>query len=66
MAVTLADIVARRLMTGLDGDLGLGSLDGIAEVAARALGWVPDRVEEEKQRYRHYIAKFEQDREVSL
>ena len=66
LAVTLTDLVARRLMTGLGGDLGLGSLDGIAEVAARALEWDPDRVEEEKRRYRHYIAKFEQDREVSL
>lgn len=66
LAVTLTDLVARRLMCGLNGDLGLGSLDGIAEVAARHLGWDPDRVEEEKKRYQQYITKFEQDREVSL
>lgn len=66
LALTLTDIVARRLMTGIGGDLGLGSLDSVAEVAARHLGWDPDRVEEEKKRYRQYITKFEQDREVSL
>ncbi len=64
LAVTLIDLVARRLMTGLSGDLGVGSLDGIAEVAARVLGWEPEQAEEEKKRYRHYIAKFEQDREM--
>ncbi len=65
MAVTLTDLVARRLMTGLGADLGLASLSGIADAAARHLGWDSERVEDEKQRYRRYIAKFEQDREAS-
>ncbi len=52
-------------MTGLGADLGLGSLDAIAEVAARHLGWDPDRVADEKQRYRRYIEKFQQGREAS-
>ncbi|MBM9466813.1 glycerol-3-phosphate dehydrogenase/oxidase [Nakamurella leprariae] len=41
-AVTLADIVARRIMTGLEADLGRSSLEAVASVAGELLGWSAD------------------------
>lgn len=38
-ALTLTDLLRRRLMTGLGPDLGAGSKAGIAEFAAREAGW---------------------------
>ncbi len=41
-ARTLADIVYRRLMVGLDANQGRELYDGIAELAATELGWSAD------------------------
>lgn len=38
-AVTLVDILHRRLMIGLDADQGKGAIDAIAKIAARELDW---------------------------
>ncbi|GAA1023191.1 FAD-dependent oxidoreductase [Acrocarpospora pleiomorpha] len=58
-AVTLEDIIARRIMTGLDDDLGLASLAEVAEVVTRFCGWAVDRVETDMAHYRHYIKKLQ-------
>ena len=42
MARTLADVVYRRLMTGLDADQGRPDYDRIAAIAAREFGWSDD------------------------
>lgn len=57
-AVTLSDIVARRVMTGLGGDLGLSSLEAVASVAAAEAGWRDEETAEQIQAYRSYITKF--------
>lgn len=57
-AVTLADIVARRIMTGLGGDMGLESLESVGRVAARHAGWSESRLASEVGDYLRYIEKF--------
>ncbi|MGH8222669.1 MAG: glycerol-3-phosphate dehydrogenase C-terminal domain-containing protein, partial [Woeseiaceae bacterium] len=39
LAMTLIDIVHRRLMIGLDSDQGVSCSGAVAEIAARELGW---------------------------
>jgi glycerol-3-phosphate dehydrogenase len=57
-AVTLADIVARRIMTGLDGTMGRESLEAVGEVAASLAGWSEARLAQEVDAYLHYLVKF--------
>lgn len=57
-AETLADVVARRIMTGLGGDLGQNSLGAVAEVVAAEAGWGGTRTDTEINNYIQYIAKF--------
>jgi glycerol-3-phosphate dehydrogenase len=57
-AVTLSDIVARRIMTGLDGTMGRESLNAVGEVAARLAGWSDAQLADETQAYLRYLAKF--------
>ena len=57
-ARTVEDVIARRIMTGLDDDLGICSLDGVGDILIRCCGWAPDRVDEGKQAYRDYIQRF--------
>ena len=57
-AVTLTDIVARRIMTGLDADLGLSSLEAVARVAAAEAGWSDAQTASEIEAYRTYIEKL--------
>lgn len=57
-AVTLTDIVARRIMTGLGGDLGQESLESVGRVAARHAGWSDSRLASEVEDYQRYIEKF--------
>ncbi len=64
-AVTLNDVVARRIMTGIDGDLGRSSLDAVAAVVADQLDWSAARVAEEIAGYHRYITKLTQTVAVS-
>ena len=57
-AVTLSDLVARRIMTGVGGDLGRDSLVQVAEVAAAEVGWSDSRVADEVSAYLTYIQKL--------
>ena len=57
-AVTLTDVVARRIMTGVDGDLGRGSLDAVARVVAAEAGWSDAETAEQIASYLAYIEKF--------
>lgn len=56
MATTLADVIMRRTMLGLDRDLGEGVLAAALEVARRHLAWDAARLEEERAQYLGEIA----------
>lgn len=57
-AATLSDIVARRIMTGLEHDLGQSSLAAVAAVAAVQAGWSPEQTLQEIAAYHDYITKL--------
>ena len=57
-AVTLADVVARRVMTGIDATMGRSSLDAVARVAAAELGWSAAETAQQTGDYLRYITKF--------
>lgn len=57
-AVTLADIVHRRLMTGLLPDQGAGVADAIALTAAAAAGWSESRLMQERAALVAYNERF--------
>jgi glycerol-3-phosphate dehydrogenase len=57
-AATLADVVARRIMTGIGGDLGQSTLDAVAGVAAAEAGWSDEHTAGEISSYLRYIEKF--------
>lgn len=64
-AVTLTDVVARRIMTGIGGDLGLSSLGPVAEAVAAQAGWSAERMDREVAEYHRYIAKLTRSAVVS-
>lgn len=55
----LSDVVARRVMTGVEDDLGVGSLDAVAAVCAELLGWDDARTASEIDAHRAYITRFQ-------
>jgi len=57
-ALTLTDVVARRIMTGLESDLGQSSLEAVADAVAGIAGWAPERTDREITAYRSYITKL--------
>lgn len=57
-AVRLQDVLARRTMLGLDGDLGLGVLDEVVELMGDELDWSVERRRREASEYRIYIERF--------
>lgn len=57
-AVTLTDIIARRIMTGLGGQMGQESLESVGRVAAREAGWSDSQLASEVEDYLQYIEKF--------
>lgn len=57
-AFTLSDIVARRIMTGLDASMGLDSLTAVGQVAAELAGWSDSRLADEVEAYLRYLGKF--------
>ncbi len=58
MAQTLADILLRRTMLGLNADVGVGTDAVVAAVARRFLDWDERRAEREISAYRDYITRF--------
>ena len=54
-ALTLTDIVARRLLLSWDNDAGLDSIPNVAELASAELGWSSERTEQELNNYRTWI-----------
>lgn len=57
-AVSLSDIVARRIMTGLDGDMGRSSLSAVGEIAAAQAGWTDSELADQTEAYLRYLRKF--------
>lgn len=57
-ATTLADCFLRRTMIGLNGDLGLGSVEAAAEVGMRFLGWSETRAKRELEDYQRVATKL--------
>lgn len=58
-AVHLADVLARRVMVGLEPDLGRGVAGDVAEVMAGELGWDTRRVDTELSSYETYLCRFQ-------
>ena len=54
----LSDVVARRVMTGVEDDLGLGSLNAVAAVCTEYLGWDEARTAAEIENHQRYIQRF--------
>ncbi|MFF4778221.1 glycerol-3-phosphate dehydrogenase/oxidase [Microtetraspora fusca] len=57
-ATTIADVVARRTMIGLEPDLGVPALERIGAVLAEHCGWDAERVERDIAGYRTYIHRL--------
>ena len=57
-ALTLVDLLHRRLMTGLDADLGAAAADAIAAVAAREAGWDGQRLAAERDALAAWTARL--------
>lgn len=55
LAVTLTDVLARRVLVAFEPDHGLGSLEQIATVAATCAGWSDERREQEIAGYRRWL-----------
>ncbi|MDQ3043620.1 MAG: glycerol-3-phosphate dehydrogenase [Chloroflexota bacterium] len=58
MATTLTDVLMRRIMSGLDADAGLGSIEAAGTVAHRHFGWDQERVAQEIADFRNYVSRF--------
>ncbi|WP_188195094.1 glycerol-3-phosphate dehydrogenase/oxidase [Nonomuraea sp. SYSU D8015] len=57
-AVTLADVLARRTMIGLEPDLGQGAMDAVAAACAAELGWDDAETARQKAAYVRYLRRF--------
>lgn len=57
-AYRLSDVVARRVMTGLEDDLGLKSLEAVSKVCASVLGWNEEQRQYEIDNYKTYIQRL--------
>lgn len=57
-ARTLEDILLRRCLVGLNGDVGLTAAPRAVDVAARHLGWDAERCERELTAYRAAVRRF--------
>ncbi|MDA8103504.1 MAG: glycerol-3-phosphate dehydrogenase/oxidase [Nitrospiraceae bacterium] len=55
LAVTLTDVLARRVLVAFEPDHGLGSLDRVSTVAARCAGWSEERRQQEMAGYRSWL-----------
>ena len=59
LATTLTDCLMRRMMLGLDRNLGMTVAERVARVAQVHLGWADERVLTELSTYRSYLERFE-------
>ena len=57
-ASTLADVIARRTMTGLNTNAGIGADTAAAQVARRTLGWSAGRGAREVEDYRRWVSRY--------
>ncbi|MGN9839273.1 FAD-dependent oxidoreductase [Nonomuraea sp. H19] len=57
-AVSLADVLARRTMIGLEPDLGQGAMDSVAAVCAAELGWDEAETTRQLAAYLTYLRRF--------
>lgn len=55
MACSVADVLLRRIGCGLNGDVGMQSLEAVTSLMAAELGWRPERIEAEKEAYIAYV-----------
>ncbi|MCE3234054.1 MAG: glpD [Vampirovibrio sp.] len=55
LACSVQDVLLRRVGCGLDGDVGLHSLNAVADWMAAELDWTPERLDAEKEGYLHYV-----------
>ena len=55
LAVTLTDVLARRVLVAFERDHGLGSLEQIATMAATCAGWSDERRQQEIAAYRRWL-----------
>ncbi|MCA9879476.1 MAG: glycerol-3-phosphate dehydrogenase/oxidase [Thermomicrobiales bacterium] len=58
-ARTLADVVARRTMSGLGPSAGVGPDRAIAKVAQNTLGWDAARADQEVAAYRDWVRRYQ-------
>jgi glycerol-3-phosphate dehydrogenase len=57
-ARTLTDVIARRTMTGLGPDAGIGADVAAAKIARNTLGWDAAKVEAEVDAYRRWVSRY--------
>jgi glycerol-3-phosphate dehydrogenase len=57
-ASTLADAIARRTMTGLNANAGIGADVAAAQIARRTLGWSAQRAAREVADYRRWVSRY--------
>jgi glycerol-3-phosphate dehydrogenase len=55
MAITLSDVMLRRMGCGLDADAGFSALKTVADVMGAELGWNALKIEDEMALYRQWI-----------
>jgi glycerol-3-phosphate dehydrogenase len=58
-ARTLSDVLARRTMTGLGADAGIGADIAVAQIARETLGWDAARAEAEVDAYRRWVSRYQ-------
>jgi glycerol-3-phosphate dehydrogenase len=58
-AVHLSDVLARRVMVGLEADLGRGCAPQVAAVMGAELGWDEAAIDAERREYERYLRRFE-------
>ena len=58
-ARTLGDVIARRTMTGLGADAGIGADVAAARIARETLGWDATRAEDEIDAYRCWVSRYQ-------
>lgn len=63
-ALRVADVLARRVMVGLEPDLGRGVLAEVVDVIAGELGWDAARRRAERAAYESYLCRFAPAEEV--
>jgi glycerol-3-phosphate dehydrogenase len=57
-AQTLADVLARRTMVGLNANVGIGADRAAARIARETLGWDDARAEAEVEAYRQWVGGY--------